>query len=489
MLKFILFFLIYIPFIYSQVYSVKDIELCNQKFRFAVEKKLSEKPVGDVIVEIGRSFIGTDYEANTLEKGDEETLVINLTGLDCTTFLENSLVFARLIKKNQTTFEDYKRELQKVRYRNSIINKYPSRLNYFSDWIYDNEKKEIVKDITKEIGGKSVKFKVNFMSSNPDSYIKLKNNPEFIPVIKDQEDEINKREYYFIPKEKIASIESKIQNGDLIAITTNIKGLDISHTGIAFKQDGRIHFLHAPAVGSKVQVTKEPLSDYLSKIKKHTGIIVLRPLEPKKEFNIEEGDLLFQDLDCGPLCEAIEKVTPGFNDADFSHIGLAVKDLTGQIVILESISDNVKTTPLNEFLNRSFDSDGNPKVIVGRIKPEFQEIIPKFVKTAKSYLDKPYDEVYVMDNDSYYCSELIYLAAKKANNENPFFDLQPMTFKNPGSEDFNPAWIEYYKNMNVEIPEGEPGINPGLISISPKIDIIYIFGYPAGFKKENYPPL
>ena len=76
-------------------------------------------------------------------------------------------------------------------------------------------------------------------------------------------------------------MESKIQSGDLIALTTSDKGLDIGHVGLAIKMDnGRIHFLHAPLVGSKVQITESPLSDYAKKIKKHTGIIVLRVLEP-----------------------------------------------------------------------------------------------------------------------------------------------------------------------------------------------------------------
>ena len=160
-----------------------------------------------------------------------------------------------------------------------------------------------------------------------------------------------------------------------------------------------------------------------------------------------------------------------------------MKDSTNQIVILEAIGDKVKTTSVDKFLKRSSDSDGNPKAIVGRIKSEYRKIIPAFVKEAKSYLGKPYDEVYKMDNDSFYCSELIYLAALKANNGIPFFYLDSMTFKDPDTGDFNPAWVEYYKNLNVKIPEGEAGINPGGISLSDKIEIIHVYGYPDGWMK------
>jgi len=264
----------------AQVFSEKDVEVCNSKFQFAVEKNLAEKSIGDVIVEVGKSFLGTDYLAYGLEKEGDEQLVINLNGLDCTTFLENSLVLARCIKKGKTSFEDFMNELQLIRYRDGLINQYPSRLHYFSDWIYDNVKKGIVEDVTEEIGGKKLKFKVNFMSTHPENYKHLKESSDFIPIIKKQEKEISCREYYSFPKEDLNSKEEFIQNGDLLAITTTVEGLDIGHIGIAVKMDdGRIHLLHAPTENTKVQITEQPLSDYLMKFKRHSGVIVLRAKE------------------------------------------------------------------------------------------------------------------------------------------------------------------------------------------------------------------
>ena len=282
MLKVILFILI-IPFLlYAQIYSDKDVQVCKSKFHMAVEKDLADKPIGDVIAAMGKSFIGIDYAAHTLEKGDTESLVIDLTGLDCTTFLENSLVFARCIKENKTTFKDYENELTKIRYRDGEINQYPSRLHYFADWIYNNEKKGIVKNMSKDFGGDSLTFNLDWMTTHPELYVQLKANPAFIPVIRTQEETINKRVYYYIPKEKVSRIEQKINNGDLIAITSNVKGLDINHVGVAVRNDdGRIHFMHAPNVGYKVQITDVPLADYLMKFNKDTGIMVIRAMEPK----------------------------------------------------------------------------------------------------------------------------------------------------------------------------------------------------------------
>lgn len=261
-------------------YTLADKDICQSKFTLAVDKQLSKKPLGDVIAEVGKSFIGLDYEAFTLEKPGDERLIIHLTGLDCTTFLENAVTFARCIKAGKTSFEDYQRELTFVRYRDGKIDGYPSRLHYFSDWIYNNTAKGIVADMTKEIGGKPFPINVGFMSRNRDKYAQIKTNDAFLAAIRAQEEEINKREYYYIPKEKVAEIESKIENGYLIAITSGVEGLDIAHVGIAVKlDDGRIHFMHAPIVGAKVQITEKPIGDYLMKNKKQTGIMVLKPLD------------------------------------------------------------------------------------------------------------------------------------------------------------------------------------------------------------------
>ena len=262
------------------IYTQKDVDLCNSKFQLAVDKNLSSLPVNQIIIEIGKSFLGTDYVASSLEKGEEEKLVVHLTGLDCYTFLESSLVFARCIKEGKTSFDDYQNELANIRYRGGKLEEYPSRLHYFSDWIYDMDKRGIGKDITKEIGGKPYDKKINFMSTHVDAYSQLKSNPKYVDEIAKIEKEISSRKYFYIPQEEILKVEDKIQSGDIIGITTNVEGLDIAHTGIAIRmEDGRIHLMHAPNVGYKVQITEKPLADYIKGNKKQTGIMVLRVSE------------------------------------------------------------------------------------------------------------------------------------------------------------------------------------------------------------------
>jgi hypothetical protein len=262
-------------------YCQYDIDIFNDKMKLAAENDYSRTPVSEVVHLIGKSFIGTKYQANTLEVGKKENLVIFLDGLDCYTLVESSLAFARLIKKNKNTIEDFLREVEILRYRNGMMSEYPSRLHYFSDWIYDMSKRKIGKDITKELGGVLYNKKINFMSTHPDSYKQLKSNKKFVGEIASIEKNISSRKYYYIPQAEIDKAESKIESGDLIGITTNINGLDISHTGIAVKmENGKVHLLHAPNVGSAVQITEKPLSQYIQGNKKQTGIMVLRPIEP-----------------------------------------------------------------------------------------------------------------------------------------------------------------------------------------------------------------
>lgn len=266
---------------YSQIFSESDMETCDTKFQIAIDEDLEFEPINNAIVEIGESFIGTEYLARGLEKDGDEQLVINLSGLDCTTLVENCLAMGRCLKQGTTSFDGYLEELQFIRYRDGVLDGYTSRLHYFSDWITNNVAKGVVEDVTSQIGGEPIKFHLDYMSTHPESYKQLKENPELIQTIKIQEEEISSREYYYIPREKFKSKEEFVNSGDIIAVTTTVEGLDIGHIGIAVRMDdGRIHLLHAPSPNTKVHITELTLEDYLMKYKRHSGVIVLRVLEP-----------------------------------------------------------------------------------------------------------------------------------------------------------------------------------------------------------------
>jgi len=210
-------------------------------------------------------------------------------------------------------------------------------------------------------------------------------------------------------------------------------------------------------------------------MKKYFYLLFTILISCTKNFKLQEGDLLFQDLDSSPLCDAIELVTPGYNGANFSHIGLVVLD-NDTLKVLEAIPPKVMITNLDDFINRSFDKNGNPKVIVGRLKKEFTNSISNAVSYSKSKLDITYDEVFLINNETYYCSELIY----EAFLNDSIFELKPMTFLHPKTKDTLKVWKEYYSDLNTNIPEGNPGINPGIMSLSNKVEMVHFYGIPDG---------
>jgi len=201
-------------------------------------------------------------------------------------------------------------------------------------------------------------------------------------------------------------------------------------------------------------------------------------------FTLQPGDLLFQDLDCGPYCDAIEKVTTGYRGAKFSHMGMVVKapEAAHGLYVIEAVGRGVVLTPLDSFLHRSADEEGTSKVVVGRLQPEYSHLIEDAVKEALALQNKPYDPVYDITDDAYYCSEMIYEAFRRANQSTPFFAAAPMTFVDPDTHQTFPVWETYFADLGVPIPEGEPGINPGLISRSDQLDIVHMYGVPEGWE-------
>lgn len=241
---------------------------------------LKKDDFGETIIAVGKTFIGIPYVAKTLEIGETESLVINLQGMDCTTYVENVLAFSLMVEHQKKDFDTYTENLETIRYKDGKLEGYASRLHYFSEWIADNEKKGFLKDMTSEIGGIESKKEIDFMSTHRDLYPFLKDQENF-KKIQESERFLKTRSLCILPQDQIQANEHLIRTGDIIALTTSIKGLDITHTGFASREaDGRIYLLHASTGSRVVELSELPLVDYLKGIKSNTGIMVARPLQP-----------------------------------------------------------------------------------------------------------------------------------------------------------------------------------------------------------------
>lgn len=253
-------------------------DLDKQRFGQYIDYiQTKERTPQAVLMATADFFLTVPYVASTLEK-EPEGLVVNLRELDCTTFVETVLSLSKTVLDGEPTFESFCINLQLFRYRHGIIDGYTSRLHYTTDWIYDNSLKGLIKDITQQIGGEALPVSVSFMSENPDKYKSLKGDSLRIEKMATIEQSINKRSYYYILKERIDALRNGIQEGDMIAFVTSIKGLDVSHVGLAKWKDGELTFIHASSSHKKVIVEPRTLHQYAEAIKSNKGIIVVRPV-------------------------------------------------------------------------------------------------------------------------------------------------------------------------------------------------------------------
>ncbi|MDR1985155.1 MAG: hypothetical protein LBQ28_10110 [Prevotellaceae bacterium] len=188
------------------------------------------------------------------------------------------------------------------------------------------------------------------------------------------------------------------------------------------------------------------------------------------QFNLKSGDLLFQVSKSTKLSDAIAEVTSGVDSVNYTHVGI-VSIENNKIFVIEATTPNVRKVIIDTFLNDARKINGKPIVAVGRLKSKYFDIIPQAIKNAETYLGKSYDYVYSPDNDEYYCSELVYLAFKNKNGK-PIFKSKKMTFCDEKGN-MTAAWIQHFEKYKAPVPEGRKGTNPGDMSKSKEITILY----------------
>lgn len=243
-------------------------------------------PIGERTATVGKALLGTPYVSYTLEIDDRiEAPSVNLLGLDCWTFFEVSLAFARMLDepREKWTPQTMLHYIELDRYRGGqCTGSYLSRLHYLEEWLWDNDKRGLVKDLTKDLGGVKGANAAREMTIGWRGYRYMRNNPDLRAGIAEMEAKVRRNQLYYIPKSKVGGIESKLRNGDVIGIVSKDGSLvATSHVGLAYRgDDGTLHFMHASSKRNYGKVVIDArLSEYLYKFRTHVGILVARPLK------------------------------------------------------------------------------------------------------------------------------------------------------------------------------------------------------------------
>lgn len=233
---------------------------------------------GSLMLAIAGEFTGNKYVAGTLEQGSNEPLVINTQELDCTTFVEQVVAIYATVNERKEGFRDMCTNLQRIRYRGGIRSGYASRLHYISQWIADSAKQHIIHEIDYGPVGRTLPIDLHYMSTHPASYKQLQENGTLVNEIAKWERAMHGIEAAYIPKQELlrTANELPVYDGDIIALTTNIKGLDVTHIGFAFWENGKLHLLHASSAEGKVIKEHKNLYEYQKNKKNQTGIRVFR---------------------------------------------------------------------------------------------------------------------------------------------------------------------------------------------------------------------
>jgi Protein of unknown function (DUF1460) len=263
----------------------------QDQFNRLVAKARSENweslPIGERTATIGHALLGTRYKHFTLEIDNRiEAPSVNFQGMDCWTFFEISLAFARMLNEPEGNWtpERLLHYIEVDRYRGGeCTGEYLSRLHYLEDWLADNKQRGLVDDLTPHLGGASVPHSAREMSVGWRHYRYLAANKSLLGPLAHMEARVSSRPLYQIPKNRVAGIEPKLQSGDIIGIVSRDRsGLySTAHVGLALRtNDGVLHFMHASSPGNSGQVVVDTrLSQYLYRYGGDSGILVARPLK------------------------------------------------------------------------------------------------------------------------------------------------------------------------------------------------------------------
>ncbi len=260
----------------------------EEKFHVMVKKAQAERwrdqPIGERTVLAARALLGTKYVNYTLEVDDHiEHPVVNLHAMDCWTFYENALGFARMLRAHQGPYspQDLVRMVELEGYRHGKGDgTYLSRMHHLEEVFADNQRRGLAQNITAQLpGAMRMRKEVTEMTEQWASYRYLKANPRLIKPMAKIEKRVSRLPVHYVPKERVKTVEPLLQDGDICAIATTLPFQYTSHVGLIMRLRGRAYFMHATSSHDKGRCTAldKPIADYLMESPRHAGIIICRP--------------------------------------------------------------------------------------------------------------------------------------------------------------------------------------------------------------------
>lgn len=276
--------------------SPSDRKIFTQLRSRARTEDWTNLPIGMLTQRVGESFLGSPYQANLLDRASQntsgqETLTASLQQFDCVLFIETALALEQMFQQPNLTYTQaetlFFKALQQYRYRNGTLGDYCSRLHYFSDWILDHNRRGLVQEMGRSLGGIPLNRSLSFMSQNWRKYPVLVASPTFRTCITEAEAAIDTKNVFYIPTQQISQHYSKLQPGDVVGIVTRMKELDVTHSGLVYQRldangtarSSKTGLMHA-SVRSGIKISPD-LATYVGNVDGAIGIVVARPLPLK----------------------------------------------------------------------------------------------------------------------------------------------------------------------------------------------------------------
>ena len=185
--------------------------------------------------------------------------------------------------------------------------------------------------------------------------------------------------------------------------------------------------------------------------------------------DLMDCDLLFVTSP-EPEGNVITDVTEGYDGLPIDHVAIFYNSETGGRVV-EAVPDGgVRMVSIERFQ----EDNHQARIYVARVNQTFDP--SQTLRNALSWVGRPYDHLFLADNEAIYCSELVQFSFVDEQGQQIFSPIA-MSFHD-GSGAITRYWQEFYREHGMEVPEGKPGTNPGEMSRRPNVSVLYRLGAP-----------